>query len=226
MCGRFTLTSSIDTLLEYFGITQPVGLTPRYNIAPSQNVLVVRQNDKNSRSFDYMRWGLIPSWLKEEDISSQWINARAETAAIKPLFKHAFKQRRCLIAADGFYEWERTASKTPYYIHKVDGKPFGIAGLWEQWHNTTSNKLIESCTLLTTEANELLKPIHNRMPVILDASNFEYWLNPSNHDTDRLQKLLAPYTGNNFESYPITTYVNNPRHETIQCINRIMDSRD
>ena len=220
MCGRFTLTSSMDTLLEYFGITQLIELKPRYNIAPSQNILVVRQNDKGVRSCAYLRWGLIPSWLKEKDISSQLINARAETVAIKPLFRHAFKQRRCLIAADGFYEWERTSAKTPHYIHKMDGKPFGIAGLWEQWQNK-SNDIIESCTLLTTEANDLLKPIHNRMPVILNPSDFQCWLDPANHDLAKLQKLLTPSSKTHFESYTVSSYVNNPRNESIQCISRI-----
>jgi putative SOS response-associated peptidase YedK len=218
MCGRFTLSSSLLDIWGFFEVDNVIEFSSRYNIAPSQDVLVVRNNEKNKRELTTMHWGFIPWWFKEENIGSQWINARAETIEEKPLFKEAFKKRRCLIVADGFYEWQHHDKiKTPHYIHLNDGKPFGIAGLWERWKNN-EGKIIESCALLTTEANKLLQPIHSRMPVILDRSNFSQWLDITNQNIHEIKALLKAGGLNSIESYPVSTLVNKPSNDTVQCI--------
>lgn len=233
MCGRFSLATTMMDIMDYFGIEETVefsskdnghhathfNIVPRYNIAPSQDILVVRNDDTNHKELSIMRWGLIPKWQKEQDIGSKWINARSETVHEKPLFKYAFKHHRCLLVADGFYEWQQTKVKKPYYIHSKDGKPFGIAGLWERWESE-EGKIIDSCTLLTTDANALMKPIHNRMPVILSKSQFSTWLDIENQNTENLQKLLHPYQDDNLESFPVSTFVNNPRNEGVDCVKR------
>lgn len=218
MCGRFTLTLSIAGLQRYFNASAALALSPRYNIAPSQGVLVVRQQENKSRECVLLRWGLIPPWLKEENINAQWINARAETVDQKPLFRQAFQQRRCLIPASGFYEWKKTGKgKQPYYICKKDQSPLAFAGLWEHWENL-QGKVIESCTVLTTDANPLLQPIHNRMPVVLEPDAFENWLTPDFQDTQALKALLHPDQAENLAVYPVSAKVNNPRHDDEECI--------
>lgn len=219
MCGRFTLASRAETIADYFGIEVPYQLKPRYNIAPSQDVLVLRQLPEASLEFTLMRWGLIPAWQKEEDIGSQWINARSETIDEKPLFKKLFQKKRCLIVVDGFYEWHVMSknAKQPYYICKKDHGPFVFAGLWEHWESK-EGKVIESCTILTTDANILLKPIHHRMPVILPKTDFNDWLDIEQQNITQLKKLLKNYNSPLFTAYPVDTTVNNPRHDTIECI--------
>lgn len=220
MCGRFALSIPMNELMDYFEVEDGVEFATRYNIAPTQDVLVVRNNTENKREFALVRWGLIPSWQNEEDISSDWINARAETAAEKPLFKNAFKQRRCLIVADGFYEWQKGKTKTPFYIYKKDGKPLAMAGLWEQWESK-SGEAIESCTILTSNANRLVKPIHHRMPAILQRPEFATWLNVENQNVEKLQHLLRPYEAENLASYAVSTFVNSPTHEGKECVQQV-----
>jgi putative SOS response-associated peptidase YedK len=213
MCGRFTLTVDASELQEQFPwINIPEGkLQPRYNVAPTQPVAVVPNDGKNR--LDYFIWGLIPSWSKDPKIGSRLINARAETLAEKPSFRSAFRYRRCLVLADGFYEWKKApggAQKTPYFIHLVGKKPFAFAGLWERWFSPDGSEVL-SCTILTTEPNTLVSNIHNRMPVILDGEDaLRTWLTPGEVPANYLTPLLKPYPAEKMLAYPVSTAVNSP----------------
>ncbi len=218
MCGRFTLASKAQTIAEYFGIDLPYDLKPRYNIAPSQDVLVIKQSTEHKPEFCIMRWGLVPAWQKEEEISTQWINARSDTINEKPLFKNLFRHKRCLIIADGFYEWQTTShGKCPYYIYKSNHQPFAIAGIWEHWEGK-DGKSIKSCLLLTTEANLEVKAIHHRMPVILQKSQYPSWLNSKNNEIEMLKSFMQPYLPPDLVSHEISTYVNSPKNDDEQCV--------
>lgn len=220
MCGRFTLSSKTQSIAEYFGIDLPYDLKPRYNIAPSQDILVIRPSSEAKPIFCYMRWGLVPSWQKEEEISTKWINARSESIDEKPLFKKIFQHKRCLIIADGFYEWQSIKqAKHPYYIYKKDHQPFAFAGLWEHWESK-KGKSIDSCIILTTEANPEVKLIHHRMPVILQKTQFPIWLNQEKTNTEMLKSLLRPYLPTDLTSHEVNTYVNSPRNENKNCIEK------
>ena len=214
MCGRFTLTSESLALQESFPwIEIPGGLAPRYNIAPSQPVAVV-PNDGSNR-LDFFVWGLVPSWAKDPTIGSRMINARAETLAEKPTFRAAYRRRRCLVLADGFFEWRQEATskrKTPMFIRLVDGKPFALAGLWELWHTPDGSEL-RSCTIITTHPNSLMEPIHNRMPVILPPPAYPLWLQPGDVPSGELTPLLAPYPAEEMVASPISTLVNDPKND-------------
>lgn len=218
MCGRFTLKAAAMSLKELFELSDAPTLPLRYNIAPTQSVAAVRAvPGAGGRELAMLRWGLIPSWAKDRDIGNRLINARAETAAEKPSFRSALRQRRCLVAADGFYEWAKAGSKKqPYYVRLADGGPFAIAGLWEHWEGE-DGEIIESCTLLTTEANELMRPIHERMPVILPREAHALWLDPSVQRPEQVVPLLKPYPGEDMVAYPVGTLVNNPRNEQPGC---------
>lgn len=219
MCGRFTLIAPGEAVAELFDLSEAPELAPRYNIAPTQPVAAVRYNrDKGKREFTHFHWGLIPSWAKDPAIGSRMINARSETAAEKPSFRAAFKYRRCLVPTDGFYEWWKVdGGKQPVRIHMKDERPFAIAGLWEHWQSPDGSE-IESCTLLTTGPNDLLKPIHNRMPVILAKEDFDLWLDPGAQHPGEVQPLLRPFTSDKMTFYPVSTHVNNPRNEDPTCI--------
>ncbi len=218
MCGRFSLGASATTLVAQFGLFEAPPWTPRYNIAPTQEVLVVvRDPATASRQARRHRWGLIPSWAKDPAIGNQMINAQAETAATKPAFRAAFRKRRCLILADGFFEWKKeNRHKQPYYIRLDDGRPFAFAGLWEHWDGP-EGKAIDSCTILTATPNDLLRPLHHRMAVILPSSAYEPWLDPNIQEADRLQPLLRPYPPEEMTAYPVSTVVNNPANDTPRC---------
>ncbi len=221
MCGRFTLTVDPDELREALpGIVFPSGITPRYNIAPSQPVAVIANDGKNQ--VDFFIWGLIPSWAKDPQIGSRMINARAETLNEKPSFRNAFKYRRCLILADGFYEWQAHEDrgkvyKTPMYIRLKTGSPFAFAGLWEQWHSPDGSD-IRSCTIITTEPNDFMKTIHNRMPVILPAESYAQWLDVGVKDPASLQGLLTAYPPDQMMAFPVSRKVNDPASDTPECI--------
>jgi len=227
MCGRFTLTLPIEILSDYFGVNNAdntLKVKPRYNIAPNQSVLVVKTNEMNKKhkgkTFAWLRWGFIQSWLK--GIGSHSINVRAETVANKPFFKEAFKKRRCLIVADGFYAWKHLRqSKLSYYIHKVSHSPLAIAGVWGEWQDE-DNKFVESCTLITTDANSTVKPIHARMPVILLKPQFDLWLDPDETNPLKLAQLLKPYQATDLETYPVNSYVDNPMNDNASCITKIL----
>ncbi|MCI0395737.1 MAG: SOS response-associated peptidase [Chloroflexi bacterium] len=225
MCGRFTLTATGEEVAEAFQLPETgaskeaLALAPRYNIAPTQPVAAVRVSEASgNRELAYFHWGLIPSWSQDPAIGSRMINARAETAAEKPSFRAALRYRRCLVPADGFYEWQKqNGGKQPVYIHLQDGRPFGIAGLWEYWQGPDGSE-IESCTLLTVEPNELLSAVHNRMPLILAPEDYELWLDPKMQKPADLQHLLRPYPAAEMTFYRVSTLVNNPRNEDPACI--------
>jgi putative SOS response-associated peptidase YedK len=193
-------------------------LLPLFNIAPTNPIAAMRVvPGGQERELVTLRWGLIPSWADDPKIGYRMINARSETVATKPSFRSAFKSRRCLIAADGYFEWQKwDGAKQPFYIHMKGGKLFAFAGLWERWA-PQDGEAIESCTILTTDANELTKPIHDRMPVIVDPSDFKLWLDPAERP-DVLQELLRPYAPKSMEAYPVSTFVNNVRNKGSQCV--------
>jgi putative SOS response-associated peptidase YedK len=219
MCGRFTLSQSAETIAKVFHLGETPVLEPRYNIAPTQPVPAIRATSASpDRQFTYLYWGLIPSWAKDPKLGARLINARAETVTEKPAFRTAFKRRRCLILADGFYEWQRLEQKKqPFYFYRDDRQPFGFAGLWEHWESAEGDT-IDSCTILTTEANDLLRPIHDRMPVILEPGNYDLWLDPAVQTPDRLYPLLRPYPDSAMGRYAVSAKVNNARHESSDCI--------
>lgn len=221
MCGRFTRKENLQHLAELLGLPIPPPLAPRYNITPSQLVACVRTNPNTSqREWVELKWGLVPSWAMDPNIGHQLINARSETVAQKPSFRHAFKQQRCLVLADGFYEWKRDGkTKQPYYIRLKDHRPFAFAGLWERWGK--QDPAAESCSLITIHANSLMEPIHHRMPVILPEEAYSLWLDPTLKNTVYLSGLLKPYEANEMEAYPVSTIVNNPRNDYSECIEAI-----
>ena len=219
MCGRFTQTASPEVIAEQFKITNPPLFTPRYNIAPSQPIAAIRIDpDRATRTLVMLRWGLIPSWAKDPKIGNQCINAKAETVAEKPSFRSAFKKRRCLVIATGFYEWQvQGRAKQPIWIGLRSKRPFAFAGLWEQWKPPEGEPL-ETCTVITTEPNDLMAPIHNRMPVILSPASYDQWLDLSFQQIEPLKALLRPYPSEELTAYPVSTLVNNPRHDASQCL--------
>lgn len=217
MCGRYTLKTPVDVLARQFGLTGPLPEIPAsYNIAPTRGVAAVLF-EGGGRKLEMLRWGLIPSWAKDPEIGNRMINARAETAPEKPSYGKAFKERRCLIPADGFYEWQKTnGGKQPHYIRMKDGRPFAFAGLWETWSG--DGEEIKSCTILTTEPNELVAEIHNRMPVILSPEDHDFWLDPEVDEAEPLRSLLAPYPAEEMEAYPVSRHVNRPANDDERCV--------
>jgi putative SOS response-associated peptidase YedK len=218
MCGRYTQMATWKELVEYFNLVgvQPAEVTARYNVAPSQQVSVVREDDKGERHLSFLRWGFIPSWSKDGKIAP--INAMSETVGEKPMFRSAFKKRRCLLTATGFYEWKKVgARKQPVHFRLRSGHPFAFAGIWETWH-AADGEVVETCALLTTEPNELVKPVHNRMPVILAPHDYEQWLDPAMQDTVALQPMLHPFAAKFMEATHASDYVNNARHEGPECL--------
>jgi len=226
MCGRFTLITSAEVVAEQFQLIEVPSLSPRYNVAPTQPVAAVRPSPGNGgRELVLLRWGLIPFWAKDSAIGSRMINARSETVAQKPAFRAAFRRRRCLVPADGFYEWQRQErGKQPFYIRLDDEKPFAFAGLWEHWEGPDENT-IDSCTVLTTEPNDLIRLLHNRMPVILAPKDYDLWLDPGVQEAELLQPLLRPYPSENMIAYPISTWVNSPSNEGPQCIEPLAEQK-
>lgn len=219
MCGRFSLSLDPDEIAAALpGYELPADLAPRYNIAPSQSVAVIANT--GAQKVELFRWGLIPAWAKDPAIGDRMINARAETLTEKPAFRAAFRRRRCLILADGFYEWRAepgSRAKTPYYIRLMAGGLFAFAGLWETWQPPTGEPL-HSCTILTTTPNALIAPIHDRMPVILPEAVYPLWLAPGDQSPAALQPLLAPYPAEALVAHPVSRLVNAPRHDAPDCI--------
>jgi putative SOS response-associated peptidase YedK len=219
MCGRFTLTVNPAELQDTFGhFIFPPKFAPRFNIAPSQPLLAIPNDGANTA--DFFLWGLIPVWAKDPAIGSRLINARGETLAEKPSFRGSFKYKRCLILADGFYEWKAypgKKTKTPYYIHMRDRKPFVFAGLWDSWESPEGSS-IRTCTIITTEPNELMEPIHNRMPVILHSRDYEKWLDPSPQTPDNLLPLIKPFPAEDMTAHPVSTLVNKPSNDAPELV--------
>ena len=224
MCGRYSLTTPAEAMRRLFGFAGPLpNLPARYNIAPTQHVPIVRLDREAMRELKSVRWGLIPFWAKDAAIGNRLINARAEGLAEKPSFRAAFRARRCLVPADGFYEWQATPrGKRPYRIGLRGGAPealplFAFAGLWEHWAKAPDGIAVESCTIVTTEANELLRPIHERMPVILAAEDYAAWLDPA-APAEAALALLKPYPAAAMLAYRVSTRVNSVRFDDALCI--------
>ncbi len=227
MCGRFTLTVTPEELADLFDLpAPPEQLAMRYNIAPTQPVGVVRLSPRTGeREWALTVWGLIPSWSKDPSIGARMINARAETVDEKPSFRAAFKRRRCIIPASGFFEWQKTnGAKQPYYITSATGDILGFAGLWEQWSGPDGEEL-ESCTILTTDPNEAVSKLHNRMPVILAPEDYDEWLGRPGDATpaqlSQLKHLFRPFPDRLITLYPVSTFVNSPRNEGAACVERV-----
>jgi putative SOS response-associated peptidase YedK len=214
MCGRYFLEAELDDLTELFGPFEGVAPPPRYNIAPSQPITVLREDGSGARHLVPLRWGLVPGWSKGPDSRYSMINARAETVAEKPAYRAALRYRRCLVPASGFYEWHARSDgrKQPFAIRRVDHQPFAIAGLWEHWQGADGSEL-ESCSLIVTAANARVGRIHERMPVILAPQDFAAWLDRHNQHPADLLPLLRPCPDDWLELYPVSTEVNNPRND-------------
>jgi putative SOS response-associated peptidase YedK len=217
MCGRFTLTRATDEVAQRFGADAGQFRLPlQYNIAPTQIVAAVRQN--GTRMLEAFQWGLIPFWARDPQIGSRLINARAETLAEKPAFKHALTRRRCLIPSDGFYEWKKEGrSRQPFYIRRRDGALFAFAGLWETWESP-EGEVRRTCVIITVEPNALLAGIHNRMPAILTPENESVWLDPGEKSLARLLSCLTPYPAEEMEYYPVSRLVNSPANDSPECL--------
>jgi putative SOS response-associated peptidase YedK len=218
MCGRVALTAPASTITEIFQVDVLPEVLPRYNVAPTQQVAAIVDAD-GAREMTTLRWGLVPFWAKDIKVGYRMINARSETVRKKPSFRAAFKRRRALILADGFYEWQRIDKKTkiPHVIGMADGRPFAMAGLWERWTDTETGDELRSCTIVTTEGNALMKPIHDRMPVILPPTRWQEWLDPENADLDALEAMLTPAPADQRRARRVSTRVNNARHEGPGC---------
>ena len=218
MCGRYTLTVDASVLATLFDLEPLFEIEPRYNIAPSQPVPIVRSGADGGRQWAMVRWGLIPSWAKEAKIGNKLINARSETAADKPSFRSAYKHRRCLLPADGFFEWVKTGgAKQPHHIRFVDRRPFAFAGLWERWTPAEGDP-VESCTILTTRPNSLISRLHDRMPVIIPPERFDDWISKGPLNPDGAEAMLLPHPADGMEAIPVSTLVNSPKNDDARCV--------
>jgi putative SOS response-associated peptidase YedK len=223
MCGRFTLIHDIKSIAQAFNVPVPptMQVQPRYNVAPMQNIVTLMQNkDEEQAHLAMLRWGLVPSWAKDESVGNRMINARAETLAEKPSFKRLLHSKRCLIVADGFYEWKSepgTKTKTPMYFTREDDEPFTFAGLWDTWRSPEGEQL-RTCTIITTNPNAVVSPVHNRMPAILPAGAREEWLDPRQQDEQALLHLLNPYDASAMKVRPVSRLVNNTNNDSPEIL--------
>ena len=216
MCGRYAFYSPAEAVKRIFRLEAVPELKPRYNVAPTQDVPAVRLDQEGRRELVMMHWGLIPRWAKEKAFGNRTINARAETVADKPAYRDAFKRRRCLVLADGWYEWQvAPGGKQPWFIHRKDDEPFAFAGLWESWKDPAGGAL-ESCTIVTTDASESIKAVHPRMPVVLDEADRDRWLDPASDSQD----LLGPYQGA-LEAWKVSRQVNAPKNQGPELVERL-----
>jgi putative SOS response-associated peptidase YedK len=222
MCGRFVLKAPFSELVRLYNVTNNLNLEPRYNIPPTEDVPVVRSRE-GKRTLDMLRWGLVPYWAKDIKIGFSLINAKAETVAEKPAFRDAFKDRRCIIPADGFYEWRKldTKTKQPYAIVMKDRSVFGFAGLWERWKNRATGETIQSCSIITTSPNGVCAPIHDRMPVILPRENYARWLGEEATEPPHLMALLKPYPADAMDAYPVSTRVGSVKNTDAGLFERL-----
>lgn len=212
MCGRFTLATPAEQIAALFGLEEVPELAPRYNIAPGQPIAVVRLSGSGRRELIWARWGLVPAWARDPALGARMINARCETVAEKPAFRAALKQRRCLVPADGFYEWRRDGPrKQPLYFSLVDGSPFAFAGLWERWQGTGGP--LETCTILTTAAGEAVSSVHDRQPVIVAPADYGPWLDPATSGSAALRMALQAELAPLLRSYPVSSLVNDPSND-------------
>jgi putative SOS response-associated peptidase YedK len=214
MCGRYAFFSPAEAVRHVFGVAAVPPLERRYNIAPTQPVPVVRERDPGEREVALLHWGLVPSWAKDKAIGNRMINARAETLAEKPAYRRAFRSRRCLVLADGWYEWQAGASgKQPWFICARDRQPLGLAGLWETWRDPGGGEVLESCTIVTRDAPGRLGKIHHRMPAVIPPDGMGAWLDPGQGDAASLSHWLGEAQEEGFEAWPVSRAVNDPRHE-------------
>ena len=224
MCGRFVQYTVPKELAEQFTLDGWCAAEPHYNVAPTQSVLTVRVSENGARELVKLRWGLVPAWSEGPDNRYSMINARAETVSRKPAYRSAFASRRCLIPADGFYEWQPGEhGKTPFLIRRQDRQPFAMAGLWEHWQGKTG-EVIESCTTIVTDANALVRDIHDRMPVILSPADYGAWLDPATKDTDRLRALLRPADPEAWTLREVSRDVNSPKNDSPELIEAVAAS--
>jgi len=224
MCGRYILTITGEVLARAFDLHETPELSPRYNIAPTQDAPVIREIG-GVRRLELLRWGLVPSWARDPSIGQRLINARSETAASKPSFRSAIRRRRCLVPSDGFYEWQKTpAAKQPWLIRMRDGGPFAMAGLWETWR-PEAGEALETFTILTTKPNQVVAPLHGRMPVILPPGSWERWLDPAIDDPSKLSPLLEPYPPEEMAAHPVTRAVGSPAFDMPACIEPVKPGR-
>jgi putative SOS response-associated peptidase YedK len=228
MCGRFLLSKSPDEIARWFATRNATpNSPPRYNVAPTHDVLAVRFDPATGeRTLDALRWGLVPYWAKDIKIGASLINAKAETIAEKPAFREAFKSRRCLIAADGFYEWKKLDAKTrqPYAIVMKDRCLFGFAGLWERWKDKASGEVVRSCTIVTTTPNEICAPIHDRMPAIVAPEDYGKWLGESDADPVRLLRMLRPFPAEAMMAFPVDARVGNVKNDDAGLMEALQQS--
>lgn len=218
MCGRFTLHISPEQLAEIFGLLEFPVFPARYNIAPTQQVAVIRSTADGRNRLDFLRWGLIPSWAKDPSVGRWMINSRCKTVHEKPAFRHAIKFCRCIVVGSGFFEWAQEDNrKVPLYVHLKDGSPMCFAGLWDHW-KSPEGETIESCTILTTSSNKLIAPLHDRMPVLLHREEYPLWLNREVTDPEKLKQLYQAYPADLMEIYPVSPLVNSPRNDLPELI--------
>ncbi len=223
MCGRYRLSAKERYIRDHLGLEEDPDWSPHWNIAPTQPVPIIRQDRKEpKRTFGLVRWGLIPYWAKDASIGFKSINAVSETAADKPAFRDAMRQRRCLIPADGFYEWQKIGpkEKQPYNFGMMDGSVFAFAGLWERWRDPAS-QVVETCTILTTKPNQLVASVHDRMPVILKPEDYDLWLDPGVTDAARVTDCLKPFDARLMKKYPVSTRVNRPENDDPECAREV-----
>jgi putative SOS response-associated peptidase YedK len=215
MCGRFAFYSPHEAVTRLFGVSDAPEVEPRYNIAPTQYVAAVRTDARDpARRVAMLYWGLVPSWTKEKSIGARMINARGETLREKPSFRSAYRRRRCLVLADGYYEWQRAAgAKQPYFISFAGGEPFGMAGLWESWRDPGSDEALESCCIVTTTPAPPVAHVHDRMPVIVGRGDYDEWLDPRNEAVDRLDRLLVPCGAAGLRAVAVDRRVNDARNQ-------------
>ncbi len=214
MCGRYAFFSPAEAVRRTFALDDVPDLEPRWNVAPTQDVAAVRTGEAGARSFAMLHWGLVPKWAKERAIGNRMINARSETVAEKPAFRDALRRRRCLVLADGWYEWQvAPGGKQPWFLRLKETRPFAFAGLWERWKDPVSGAPLESCTILTTDASESIRKIHERMPVVLAERDWDRWLDVAFSDAERLAELLVPFDPTRIEAWPVSRDVNAPRNE-------------
>jgi putative SOS response-associated peptidase YedK len=219
MCGRFAFYSPSEAAVAVFGVSTSSAVEPRYNIAPTQYIAAIRDDEDKQRELVMLRWGLVPSWAKDASIGNRMINARAETVAEKPAYRAAYRHRRCVVLADGFYEWRREGdAKTPYFISLASGDPFALAGLWENWKDKESGDSLQTTTLITTAANDFMTPLHHRMPVILESNSAGEWLAGSNDLLDDVAAITPP-----LQAWPVDRRVNNARNESEDLVNAAGD---
>ena len=236
MCGRFARFSPAHIFRMLFELEEFLDLEPQYNIAPGQEIhavrgIVIRDNQQRnattttsfSKEVAPFQWGLIPFWSKDPKIGVKMINARSETITEKPAYREPLKKHRCLIPIDGFYEWQkRKDGKQPYFIRMNDKKPFALGGIWDKW-TSPQGKIVESCSILTTTPNDIVKSIHNRMPVIIDPKDFDLWLDPTIKEPEEIKHLFTPYKASAMEAYPITNFVNSPKNQGEKCITELIE---